>query len=112
MLDKTLFVDTINVMKKQREHDSKCSDAFKIILPSDFVTNYDNSLLFNQLTIILESQFNDEGLHSWIDYFIDELDFGQKYKLGCATYKNGENIDISTAEKLYDFLVKEMELKK
>lgn len=112
MLDKTLFVDTINAMKKQREHDRKCSDAFQIILPTDFVTNYDNSLLFNQLATILKSQFNDEGRYSWIDYFIDELEFGEKYKEGCATYKDGENIDISTAEKLYDFLVKEMKLKK
>jgi hypothetical protein len=39
-----------------------------------------------------------------ISYFIYELDFDEKYKDGCVTF-DGKNIDISTAGKLYDYLV-------
>ena len=39
-----------------------------------------------------------------ISYFIYELDYGREYQEGCVSDKNG-NIDISTSEKLYDFLM-------
>ena len=39
-----------------------------------------------------------------ISYFIYELDYGKNYQKGCVTDKDGV-IDISTSEKLYDFLV-------
>lgn len=47
----------------------------------------------------------------WISYFIYELDFGKNYVDGCVSYKkdNGGSIDISTPEKLYDFLIKNIE---
>lgn len=43
-----------------------------------------------------------------IDYFIYELDYGRKYERGMITDKNGEDIDFSTAEKLYDYLTGEV----
>ena len=43
-----------------------------------------------------------------IDYFIYELDYGRKYEVGMITDKNGHNIDFSSAEKLYDFMTKEV----
>ena len=44
-----------------------------------------------------------------ISYFIYELDYGKKYKDGYVQDGKGNNIDISTAEKLYDYLIKEAE---
>ena len=41
-----------------------------------------------------------------ISYFIYELDYGKEYREDCVSDKNG-NIDISTPEKLYDYLMKE-----
>jgi hypothetical protein len=111
-MTKDLFLFTIEALRLQRKIDENCSKAFEIILPSAFIDGYDNSVLVNQLTLILRVQLDDEGRDSWINYYIDYLNFGTKYKPGCAKYKNGKNIDLSTPEKLYDFLVKEMELKK
>ena len=40
-----------------------------------------------------------------ISYFIYELDYGRKYKPGYITYADGQEIDFSTAEKLYDYFL-------
>lgn len=45
----------------------------------------------------------------WIDYYIYELDFGAEYTDKSCTYKNGDVIDISTPEALYDFLISKMD---
>lgn len=47
-----------------------------------------------------------DDLYENIDYFINELDFGRKYKPGMITDDDDEDIDLSTAEKLYDYLVR------
>lgn len=107
-ITKELFVETINAIKKQQEHDDKCHDAFSIILPDDYVSGYDNHVLANQLTKLLKLSMNDNHEDSWIEYFIWDLEFGDKYKEGCAMYKDDTNINLSDAENLYDFLVGEL----
>lgn len=44
-----------------------------------------------------------------IDYYIYELDYGRKYEPGMITDENGHDIDLSSAEKLYDYLTGEVE---
>lgn len=104
-IDKQLFIETIEAIEKQYRHDQKCNEAFKTILPNDYVSGYDNHLLSNQLTKLLQLAMNDAHKYSWIEYFMWELDFGSKYKEGYATNKDGSNIDLSTAGALYDFLI-------
>ena len=94
----------MEALEKQQEHDNKCSDAFQIILPSDYISAYDNSYIQKQLIKLMQVAMKDEGRDSWIDYFIWELEFGKKYKFGCATNADGSNIDLSSAGALYDFL--------
>ncbi len=102
---KKMFIEAIGEIKKQHDHDRKCSDAFKVILPHDYTSGYDNHKLTNQLVKILAIAFNDNNSESWIEYYLWELDFGKKYKDGCARNADGSNIDLSTAGKLYDFLI-------
>ena len=40
-----------------------------------------------------------------ISYFIYELDYGRKYEPGMITDENGCDIDFSSAEKLYNYLI-------
>ena len=54
---------------------------------------------------LLEDMFDDVG--EWICYWVYELDYGKKYTKGCAGVDD-KPIDISTSEKLYDFLISEM----
>ena len=58
---------------------------------------------------LLEKMFEDE--YSYITYWLYELNYGRAYKAGCIKEANGKDIDISTAEKLYDFLIKNMKEK-
>ena len=54
---------------------------------------------------ILQVQMNDEnGHHSWIEYFLWELDFGKKNKELQAFRQDNSIIDLSDAGKLYDYL--------
>ena len=101
---KKMFIETINDIQKQYEHDSKCGDAFSVILPEDFITSYDNHYIFNSLLEIIKIAFNDNHEDSWIDYYIYELDFGKKFKMGMVTDKNNNDCDLSNAETLYKFL--------
>lgn len=51
---------------------------------------------------LLKLIMNDHD--EWIDYFIYELDYGRNYKDGTILDEDGSNIDISSSNKLYDFL--------
>lgn len=42
-----------------------------------------------------------------IEYFIYELNFGKEYAEGCFTEMDETPIDISTIEKLYDYIISE-----
>jgi len=107
-ITKELFIEIMTALKDQSRIDEECSNAFQTILPSDFVTGYDNSRIRNKLIDLLEMAFDDHYKDSTIQYFIYELDFGKKYTEGCIS-KNDIPIDISTIEKLYDYLVEELE---
>lgn len=105
-ISKKLFVETIKAIEFQLEIDRKCSKAFKTILSNDYVSGYDNSILLNQLVKILQEATNDIKAHSWIEYYIWELECGKKYKDGCCFYVDGSLIDLSNGEKLFEFLKK------
>lgn len=61
------------------------------------------SLVVDLLKRIFDDEFDN------IEYFIYELDFGKRYVPGMII-SDGENIDLSTADKLYDYLIKNMQL--
>lgn len=58
--------------------------------------------LESTVVMLLEEIMKD--ISEDISYFCWELDFGHKWKPGMVTDKNGDDIDFSTAEKLYDYL--------
>ncbi len=105
-ITRNLFIETINEIKKQYDHDNKCYEAYKVIFADDYVSGYDNHWIQNQLIKLLKVALNDDHKDSWIEYFLYELDFGKKYKRGCATDVDGTIINISDAGHLYDYLTK------
>jgi hypothetical protein len=104
-MERQLFIETIDALKKQYEHDAKCTELMEQIYPDTFASGYKNSFVCEALIRLLQVAMEDEHLYSWIDYYIHELDFGKKYKKGCATNSDGSNINLSNAGTLYDFLI-------
>ena len=103
VFSKELFIETINEIEKQHRHDSKCSEAFRVILPNDYISNYANHWLQNQLVKVLQIAMNDNYKHSWIEYYMWELDFGSKYYKGCVKIQ-GKDFELKTASDLWDLL--------
>ena len=104
-MTKELFIATINSIQKQIEIDRKNNSILQEMFPDDSIyCGYNNSELFNALNLILKEQMKDED--DWIGYFMFELDFGEKYRNGMVKEADGSIIDLSNAERLYEFLIK------
>ena len=58
------------------------------------------------VTQLLKAMFKDED--NIIGTYCFEMDYGNNYKVGYLKDEGGNEIDFSTPEKLYDYLVGEM----
>lgn len=102
-ITKVHFIEIIEQIHKQNWKDlAYCQALGKVLHPH--IEPYDNHLIENELFKLVQMAFNDNTKYSWIEYYCWELNFGKKYKDGCATRKDGTNIDLSDAGKLYDYL--------
>lgn len=106
-ISKELFVETMNILHEQYKHNRKCSEAFGVILPDTMVCYTGGEKVETQLIKILKLAMVDNIKHSWIEYFIYELEFGAKYRKGCASRKDGSFIDLTDSSKLYDYLIED-----
>ncbi len=99
-MDKELFVKNINAIKalwdKIDEFNSVTDGAIALFEINEIFEVIDG------LIELLQIEMYDIG--DDIPYFIFELDFGVEYEKGSVIDDNGNDIDFSTVEKLYDFL--------
>ena len=107
MISKEKFVEIINKLKEIdgfiKETNEKARQLNDAVI-SDFFNASSLSISHETIVIeLLENIFEEWDVLSW---WIYELDYGRKYTDGCISDKNGNVIDLSTAEKLYDYLVK------
>lgn len=113
MINKEEFVHYIDVIKKAQEMDlaiyNTTRGAFNLIDIEEFTSL--TSSIIELLEKIFELEF-DRYIGSDISYFIYELEFGEKWTEDCYTDEDGNSIDISTSEKLYDFLIDQLYKKK
>lgn len=108
MISKSEFVNIINRLKATEDTADKVNEIIRNSVDceiSDFT--HAGSLMICHADIVirlLQNMFNDKFEN--ISYFIYDLDYGRKYKKGMITEADGRNIDLSTAEKLYDYLTR------
>ena len=109
-MKKELFIESIEAIKKQMEHDDKFAKFIGEAFPEAHkgTLTPDNQFLYNALIKVLQNAFYDEYKHSWIEYFIYEKDFGKRKDL--KVKKAGEIIPLDTPEDLYNLLVEDMVL--
>lgn len=108
-MTKDLFIEAIEAIRLQHLRGIEVMEASAVIYPNAFEANLlpVKNLSEEILIKILETELNDDG--KWIQYYIYELDFGDKGKKQ-ASYKNGRRIPLACAEELYDFLTKNKNL--
>lgn len=109
IISKDKFVEIINRLKNYNNLQDKINDLFKENIDNkemDFM-NAGSICIGHESVVVylLEKMFDTDT----ISYFIYELDYGEKYKAGCVLDENMNEIDLSTPEKLYDYLVQDIE---
>lgn len=105
-LTKKEFVDIINRLRESSELVDKIDELFRKSrdnIECDFCNGAGLQISHEGIVVkLLEKLMQDKNEN--ISYFIYELDYGKEYQEGCISDDNG-NVDISTAEKLYDYLI-------
>lgn len=111
-LTKQEFVDILNRLREATELVDKVEALFRDSrenLECDFCNGAGLQISHEGIVVkLLERLMQDNAGN--ISYFIYVLDYGKTYKEGCISDQSG-NIDFSTPEKLYDYLMQEHSLK-
>ncbi len=109
-LTKAEFVDILSRLKEATLLVDKVEELFRNSrenLECDFCNGAGLQISHEGIVVkLLEKLMEDCG--GTISYFIYEIDYGKGYQAGCMSDENGD-IDISTPEKLYDYLMLEYE---
>jgi len=110
MITKKQFVKIINHLKEVNDFVNETNDKAKKLndaIISDFYNTMSLAITFeDDLIKVLENMFETD-LISWWLY---ELDYGRSFKIGYLVEADGiTKPDLGTSEKLYDYLVKNME---
>ena len=111
-LTKQEFVDILNRLREATELVDKVEELFRNSrenLECDFCNGAGLQISHEGIVVKLMERLMRDNAGN-ISYFIYELDYGKTYQEGCIFDQSG-NIDISTSEKLYDYLLKEYNLK-
>ena len=109
MISKEKFVEIINRLKNYNELQDKIDNLFKDNIENrerDFINAGSICIGHESVVVYLLEKIFDTDM---ISYFIYELNYGKKYKAGCVLDENMNEIDLSTAEKMYDYLVQDIE---
>lgn len=104
MISKEIFVNTMNRLESLDNKIDAVDAAFKELSP-DFCGLYITEP-FDIVVDLLKDIFKDK--YDSLEYFIYELDFLHNFHTGCVT-QDGEPIDLSTWDKVYDHMIEIME---
>lgn len=109
MISKEKFVEIINRLRDYKELQHAIDSLFENYIDNkemDFMNAGSICIGHESVVVYLLEKMFDTDM---ISYFIYELEYGEKYKAGCVLDANMREIDLSTAEKLYDYLVQDLE---
>ena len=105
MISKETFVNTMTRLELLDDHMSDVDTALRALSP-DFCGFYIPEVV--QIVLdLLKDAFNDDN--DWIGYLVCEQDFLHSLKPGDVLDENNNPIDLDSWEKVYDFLIENME---
>lgn len=112
MITKQEFVNIINRLRNYNDLQNKIDELFENNIDNqemDFMNA--GSICIGHETIVvklLENMFNDRG--NWISWWLYEQDYGRSVRIDDVFNEEiGKFVDLTTPEKLYDYLIEEME---
>lgn len=109
IISKEKFVEIINRLRAYNDLQNKIDDLFKENIDNkemDFMNAGSICIGHESVVVYLLENIFDTDM---ISYWIYELNYGEEYTSGGVLDENMNNIDLSTAEKLYDYLVQDIE---
>lgn len=106
IIDKETFCNIIDRLQDYHDLQSQINDLFNNQIDNrelDFM-NAGSICIGHESVVIelLEKMFETDTISWWIY----EMDFGKCFSIGDLVEDNGEEPDLTTVEKLYDYLVK------
>ena len=108
MISKKEFVEIINKLKEVNDFVEQTNNNARKLhdaIISDFFNASSLSISHETLVVrLLREIFNLQDDNT-LDWWLYEEDYGRKFKMGDFT-ANGIDIDLTTPEKLYDYLIK------
>lgn len=112
MISKEKFVEIIGRLRDYNDLQDKIQDLFRDNMDNqemDFMNAGSICVSHESIVVeLLKDMFNvKDDLISWWLY---ECNYGRDFSLGDLE-DNGVEVDLSTPEKLYDYLIKNMEVK-
>lgn len=109
MISKEEFCEIIKRLKETDDIVDKVNNMFNSSIDSkisDFMNAASLMICHEDIVVkLLEKIFNDTQNISWWLY---ECNYGKNFKIG-DLIDNGKEIDLTTPEKLYDYLIENME---
>ena len=102
IISKDDFVAAIQDLKKMDEYHDGLNKFFRTHNVDGYIYQPDCAVtVLNLLHLI----FGEADADNWIAYYCLELLYGKKYKQGDVVDENGNEIDLSSDENLYNFLI-------
>ena len=114
LISKEAFCDIINKLRKANDFVNEVNTKARELdnaIESDFFNASSLSISFEtDVVYLLDLMFDDYENDNVLSWWIYEKDYGRRKDIKMWDGESNE-IDLSTPEKLYDYLVKEMEEK-
>lgn len=106
-MNKANFCRIINELREGERLQDKVASAvrqYNNIVHSDYPEPFGMVISHSILVVELLAEIMDDKMGD-IEFFCYELDFGRKYEPGMITDEEGNGIDLSSPERLYDTLI-------
>lgn len=106
MISKVEFVQLMNDLSDKRQNWDKLQEAAELLSPGEYINFWPYFSYEDEIRLLLNNMFGySEKDDSPIDWFMVEGDFG-KNKEALVYFVDNTKIDISTPQKLYNVIVK------
>lgn len=108
MISKEKFCEILKKLEEAEQQDNKFSLSISEFFDCTALRYVPTDSYTRIILDLLNEMFNLESyeyIGTDLEYFIYELDWGKRWHSGIITEKDGTDIDISSADKLYDYLM-------